>query len=126
MARIKQLTVAVENRPGTLAHVAEVLGNARVNILAFLSSAAGTQGSIQLVVDNVNRARKALDDARFSFTESTAEQIELPNKPGALAQWAGKLAAKNVNISTAYAAAGKGAKKAVVVLVTEDAGRAAP
>jgi hypothetical protein len=49
-------------------------------------------------------------------TESTLEQFELPNKPGALAQLAGKLAKKGINIDSAYATMPKGAKKAVVVL----------
>ena len=33
MAKIKQFTIAVENRPGTVAEVARVLGNAKVNVL---------------------------------------------------------------------------------------------
>jgi ACT domain-containing protein len=38
MAKVKQVTVALENRPGTLAHVAKVLADARVNVLALLGS----------------------------------------------------------------------------------------
>src|SRR5438552_18609387 len=54
MAKVKQLTVALENRPGTLAHMAKVLADAKVNIVALLNSTAGAQGSAQVVVDNVN------------------------------------------------------------------------
>src|SRR6266705_1662776 len=48
MAKVKQLTVALENRPGTLAHMAKVLADAKVNIVALLNSTAGAQGSAQL------------------------------------------------------------------------------
>ena len=116
MAKVKQLTVALENRPGTLAHVAKVLADAKVNVLALLGSTAGAQGSVQVVVDNVNKAKKALSGAGLSYTEGTLEQFELANKPGALAQLARRLAKKGINIDSAYATMPKGAKKAVVVL----------
>ena len=116
MAKVKQLTVSLENRPGTLAHMTKVLADAKVNITALLNSTSGAQGSAQVVVDNVNKAKKALSDAGLSYTGGTLEQIELANKPGALAQLAGRLAKKGVNIDCAYATMPKGAKKAVVVL----------
>ena len=116
MAKVKQLTVSLENRPGTLAHMAKVLADAKVNITALLNSTSGGQGSAQVVVDNVNKAKKALGAAGFSYTEGTLEQFELANKPGALAELAGRLAKKGINIDCAYATMPKGAKKAVVVL----------
>ena len=102
MAKVKQLTVALENRPGTLAHMAKVLADAKVNIVALLNSTAGAQGSAQVVVDNVNRAKKALGAAGLPYTEGTLEQVELDNKPGALAELAGKLAKKGTNIECAH------------------------
>ena len=85
------------------------------------STAVG-QGSVQVVVDNVNKAKKALGGAGLSYTEGTLEQFELGNKPGALAELAGRLAKKGINIDCAYAAMPKGAKKTVVVLGTSKAG----
>ena len=122
MAKVKQLTVALENRPGRLAQVAKVLADAGVNILALLGSTAGMQGSVQVVVDKINPAKKALGAAGLIFAEGTLEEFELSNKPGALAQLAGKLAKKGINIECAYATAHKSAKKAVVVLGTSKAG----
>jgi len=40
----EELTVLCENRPGTLAQVARVLGDAKVNILSFLTTSSRTQG----------------------------------------------------------------------------------
>jgi hypothetical protein len=116
VAKVKQLTVSLENRPGTLAHMAKVLADAKVNIVALLNSTAGAQGSAQVVVDNVNKAKKALGGAGLAYTEGTLEQFEMANKPGALAELAGKLAKKGVNIDCAYATVHKSTKKAVVVL----------
>lgn len=118
MAKVKQLSVGLENRPGTLAHVAKVLADAKVNVFALLGSTAGAQGSVQVVVDNVNKAKKALSGAGLSYTEGTLEQFELANKPGAFAELAGKLAKKGMNIDCAFATVHKSAKKTVVVLGT--------
>ena len=54
-------------------------------------------------MDSVNKAKQALGGAGLSYTEGTLEQFELANKPGALAELAGKLAKKGINIDCAYA-----------------------
>lgn len=120
MPKAKQFTVRVENRPGTLAHVARVLGDAKVNILAFLTTTLNGEGAVHVVVDNVIKARNALDCEKLSFTEQDVLHIELPNKPGALGNCAGKLAAKNINITSGYQTTVKGAKKASVVFAVSD------
>jgi hypothetical protein len=122
MAKVKQLTISLENQPGTLAHVARVLADAKVNISALLlSSTAGSQGSAQVVVDDLRKAKKALEQALLPYTEGTVEEFELANKPGALAELTEKLAKKGINIDSAYASMPKGAKKAVVLVATSSA-----
>ncbi len=82
-----------------------------MNVLALLGSTAVAQGSVQVLVDNVNKAKKALGGAGLSYTEGTLEQVELANKPGALAELAGKLAKKGINIDCAYATMPKGGEE---------------
>ena len=124
MPKVKELTVLCENRPGTLAQVAKVLGDAKVNILSFLTTTSGTQGSVHVVVDNVNKARKALEGAALSYSEADVLHAELPNVPGALASFAGKLASKEINITSGYATTAKGSKKASVVVAVSDLDKA--
>ena len=119
MAKTKQFTIAVENRPGAVAEIARTLGEAKVNILALSGTAQGTSGTVQLVAEDSRRAKKALDEAKLSYQETTAEEYELPNKPGALAQYLNKLAAKGVNLNSIYATTAKGGRKAVVVYAAE-------
>lgn len=120
MPKVKQLTVSIENRPGTLASVGNALGQARVNILAFLSGASGSEGYVQLLVDNVKKAESALEDAGFSYSEQDVLHLEIPNKPGALGEIARKLAVNNINITSGYATSVKASKKATVVLGVSD------
>jgi len=125
MAKTKEFTIAVENRPGAVAEIARALGNAKVNILALLGTAQGTSGTVQLIAEDAKRAKKALDEAKLSYQETTAEEFELPNKPGALAQHLDKLAAKGINLNSIHATAPKGGKKAVVVYTAETVAKTA-
>jgi len=119
MAKTKEFTISVENRPGAVAEIARTLGNAKVNILALLGTAQGASGTIQLIVEDARRAKKALDEAKLSYQETPAEEYELANKPGALAQYLDKLAAKGINLNSIHATASKGGRKAVVVYTIE-------
>ena len=123
MPKAKQLSVSVENRPGTLAHVAKVLGDAKVNILAFLTTTSNTEGAVHVVVDHVEKARGALDREKLPFTEDVLH-LDLPNKAGALASFAGKLAAQEINITLGYQTSVKGSKKANIVLAVSDVEKA--
>jgi hypothetical protein len=96
--------------------VAKLLGDAKVNVVALLGSAAGSQGSVQFVVDQAGKAKKVLAKAGLPFTEGTLEAFEMVNKPGVLAEVTGKLAKKGLNIEAVYATTPKGAKKATLLV----------
>ena len=125
MAKVVQLTVPVINRPGSLARVAQILGAANVDIRAFLTGVENGEGYVEVVVDNANRAKKALKDAGLPFTEQVVLHVEIPNKTGSLGTLTAKLAAKNINITWGYGSTTKGARKASVVLNVSDLDKAA-
>ncbi len=108
MPKVKQITVHCANRPGTLAELATVMGNAHVNIVGFHLSASGARGCAKLIVDNVEEAKAALDEAVL--------HARLANLPGALGRFASRLAAKGINIVSGYQTIDRDSKKASVVL----------
>ena len=105
--------------------IAKVLGNEKVNILSCLTMTSGTTGTTYLVVDNVEKAKKALANARLTYTEADVLRLELPNTPGALARFAGKLAQEEINITLGYQTSTKGSRKATFVLAVSDLDKAA-
>jgi len=127
MAKTKQFIVTVENRPGAVAEITRTLGTAKVNILSLLllGNAEDTRGTVQLVVDDARRAKKALDESGLTYQETAAEEYELPNKPGTLAQYLDKLAAKGINLNSICATAAKGGKRAVVVYTVDEKAKSA-
>ena len=125
MPKVKQLSVSHENRPGMLAEIAKALGDQKINILSCLTTTSGTEGTTHLLVDNINKAKKALAGARLSYTEADVLHVELPNKPGALGKFAMELADNNINITSGYATGGKRSKRTAVVLTVSDLDKAA-
>ena len=116
MPKVNQLTVPVENRPGTLAHVCRTLGSAKVNILGFLLTTSGSKSLVKLIVDDVEKAKQALYEAGLPYFEQAVLRARIANVPGALGRFAEKLAAKNINILSGYQTIEKDSKKASVVL----------
>lgn len=125
MPKITQLTVFVENAPGTLAGVARALGRTGVNIVDFSAVTVGAAGCVQLIVDDVAKARDALQKAGYPCAEQNVLYAEVENAPGTLATLAEKLAAQNVNVHSAYATTMLGDKSTSVVLAVSDIDAAA-
>src|SRR5437870_13602042 len=108
MPKVKLLTVTCENRPGTLSYVARVLGDAKINIVAFHSGTNGQNGFVHVVVDNVRKGKKALSAAGLGNTEAEGLLEELPNVAGALGYFTGRLARKGMNSNSSLGTALKG------------------
>jgi hypothetical protein len=77
------------------------------------------------VVDDVADAKTVLDRKHLSYMEHDVLFVEMPNLPGTLAEFAGKLAAQNISITTAYGSAGKDTKNAIVIFRVSDLDKAA-
>jgi hypothetical protein len=91
MARAKQLTAWVENRPGMLAEVASNLGAKDVNILAFIGAVIEGRGAVRMIVDKPAAARKVFTDLGWETTEEDVIKVTLANQPGSLGKVAQKL-----------------------------------
>jgi hypothetical protein len=113
MAKAKLIELQVEDRPGTLAAVAAVLADARVNVLSIVGW--GPMGAVQILVDNPRKAMKALAAAGIAHSEGKADMAELPNRPGSLHGHLAKLAKKGVNIRSINATTTKSGKKSLVI-----------
>jgi len=117
MARVRQLIITVEDRPGTVVAVIKSLAAAKINILSILGW--NPSGVVQLITENPRAAKKALEAAHVSCTEAAADVVEISNKPGALLELLEKLAKKNVNLRSLCATTSKAARKTTVVWASE-------
>lgn len=116
MKRAKQLTVCMPNKPGMLATVCRIMADAKVNIRAISVADSKEAGVIRIVADDAKAAGKALEAQGMQVAMTSVRLIELPNKVGALAEWAERLAKRKVNIHYVYGSTPPTGRKAVLVV----------
>lgn len=116
-----ELTVRLQNMPGALGRLCQVLADERVNILALSLEPTGT---LRLLVDNAVHAAGLLRDRHYSVSEREVLYTTAPNGPGALARIAALLAAEGVNLEDVYVTTVEGQSMAGVVAGVPDAVRA--
>ena len=105
MAKMKELTVTMENKPGTLAAMAEALGKAKVSILAFMTEKAEGQSRVRRVTDKLAKAIKTMAGLNLQASEEEVVGVTLANRPGTLSDTAGKLVSAGININHGYTGA---------------------
>lgn len=120
MAVRRQLSVTMENTPGTLARMCNALAERKVNILAFTSSEREGKSLVRVIVDKLAVAKKALQAIGYAYTEERVLGTKLPNRPGTIATVAKRLGDAGVNIEYAYSGAEAGSTQQLVVLSVSD------
>jgi hypothetical protein len=111
-----QLAVFLANRPGALARVCHALANAGINIYALATSDTVDHTVVRMVVSDPTKALMLLGEAGVLALETDVLTIETANQPGILAKIAERLADARVNIEYTYLAAGREAKKGLIIL----------
>ena len=124
MPTTTQLVISGKSKPGVIAQVAQVLGDAKVNIKAFSAPEVIGAGKRRLLVADLEGARAALKAAKIRFTEETALVLSLTNKPGALREVADLLTKARINIKCGYCTPSREGKRAIVVLTVSHTAKA--
>lgn len=120
----KQLAIFLDNRPGTLARMADSLGEAKINIYAISMSDTVDYSVIRMVVDDYRKAIEIFEDHGTLVVEDDVLMIDGDNKPGSLARIAHRLAEADVNIEYAYCATPPNAKKGLMILRVDNVKKA--
>jgi hypothetical protein len=103
MPTAKELTISLEDRPGTLGKLCQALAAENVNILAYQQFPPEKgKGSVRLVVDNPVKAKAALDRLRSDYKETEVAQVKLAHRPGELGRAASRLGDAVININYGY------------------------
>jgi len=99
------LTLYLDDEPGELAHVGDVLGKAGVNIAGLCALTCGGQAELHVLVQDPTPAFEALAEAGIKVEEEQEVIVlEMKDRPGALAEVVRKLGRTKVNLFTAYLA----------------------
>lgn len=115
-----EVRVFVENKPGKLSNVAEVLGKAGVDILALELADEGQFGVFKILTAEPQRARNVLTEANVPVALSPIACIEIPDEPGSLVKLSKAIEDAGLNVTDAYGCILERGKRAVFVVKGEN------
>lgn len=130
---VKQLQVALEDRPGNLCRLLAALALEGVDVKALevhdrVARGPGpgeaARGEANLLVSDLSRATRALDAEGFAWEVTDALALIVPDRPGGLAEVLRHLAEAGVNVRHLFASVSRVAGQSLSVLTVDDAPRA--
>lgn len=114
---MKEFDVYVQNKPGELAKVCELLGSNGVNIKAISSERTHAMPMIKIVTDDEVTTRNALARSGIQFELREVISVRMPDRPGELGKIARRLAKAMVNVESIYILGREGAMTDIALTV---------
>ena len=123
---ITQISVILDNVPGALSNISEILGREGVNIRAISVADTSDLSTVRFVVDDPPKALNILKSRGFRTKETDVLAVETPDHPGGMNAVLRPLKEAGINVHYLYPHLGRAAGQAIVILGvdrTEDAQR---
>ena len=114
-----QISVFVENKPGRVERVTEILSKAKVNIRAFTVPSSYEYGVMKFLVDKPDKALEAIRSQGIPGNKREILAIPMEDRPGGLHRIAKVFSDRKINIEDAYGFVIEDKKRAVLVLDVE-------
>lgn len=116
---LSQLSIFVENKPGSLNEIIGALGALEINIRALSLADTESFGILRLIVDHPEQAAEKLR-GRYSVKINHVVGVRMEDRPGGLSVPLSVLANAGVSVEYAYAFIGKRDNDACVILRTDN------
>ncbi len=117
---IRQLTVFVQNRKGTMVSLTDILAKNNVNIRALSIAETEDFGVLRLIVNDEKAATKILEENGYLIKAIDVVGVKIGDKPGALTAALDVLDKADINVEYLYAFMTRTEKHAYVVLRVEN------
>lgn len=118
---IKQISVFLENKPGTLRQMTSHLAKHSIDLRALSVAETKDFGIARMIVDDVLAATTALKDADYVAALTPVLAFEIPDEPGGLARLLETVGGAGVNIEYMYSfLGGKNIDKAYMIFRVAD------
>lgn len=117
---IKQLSIFVENKPGRLCAITNLLKENQIDIRALSIADTRDFGILRIIVNDPDKALKALKNADYSVTLTNVIAIGIEDTPGGLAKAMEVLYNNNISVEYMYAFLSKSENTAYVIIRVEN------
>ena len=111
----KQLSVFVENQPGRLSAIINLLAEHHVNLSALSLADTSKFGVLRLIADKPDTASAALREAGIISKSTDVLTVAIDDTPGSLTKVLDLLAGQNISVEYMYAFSAKQENKALMV-----------
>ena len=99
---MEELVVSVKDQPGEMNKIADAFGHSGVNIMAVALFTLKGEGRIHMVVSDLKKGKKVLQDLQYKPEIGKVLILELKHSPGELARVTKALADAKINIELLY------------------------
>jgi hypothetical protein len=120
MAFIKQISLFVENTPGSISKVCRILKDNGLSISTLSLADTSEFGILRLLIQDSEKAAKVLTDAGFVVKTADVLALTVPNRAGGLSEIFDILDKHNLSVEYMYAFSAGKADKAIIVFRFED------
>ena len=117
---IKQLTVFIQNKKGTVVSVTDILSKNNINLRALSIAETQDFGMLRLIVNDVKEAERVLNDNGYLIKVIDVVGVKIGDAPGKLTAALDVLDRADINVEYLYAFMARTEKHAYVVLRVED------
>ena len=117
---IKQLTVFVQNKKGTVVSVTDILSKNNINLRALSIAETQDFGILRLIVNDEKAAEKVLAENGYLIKVIDVVGVKIGDEPGKLTSALDVLDKADINVEYLYAFMARTEKHAYVVLRVED------
>lgn len=100
---VKQISIFLENKPGKMCEMTEVLAQNKINMRALSLAETDGFGIVRIIVDDVCEATTVLKDASYINKLTSVVVVEIPDVPGGLNQVLKVFAEAQINLDYMYA-----------------------
>jgi hypothetical protein len=116
-----QVSAFLENRPGRLLYLLNILAEAKVNLIAHNIVDASDFGIVHMLLDDPERGMEAIRGAGITCSAAPVLQVSVPDRPGAFVELVlTPLAEAGINIEYSYAYSAARSGEARIVLKVDD------
>lgn len=117
---IKQLTVFVENKQGSLVSITETLSKHNINLRALSIAETQEFGVLRLIVNDEETAEKILKEEGYILKITEVVGVKIGDEPGKLSEALKALDEQKINMEYLYAFMSRTEKHAYVVIRVEN------
>lgn len=117
---INQISVFIENKPDTLAHLTDIMAKNNINMRAMMLADTSDFGVARFIVDDSERAEEIIKNADYIVKTTGVIAIQIPDEPGSLNKILKLLADNGRNIEYMYGFTGKKTNSACMIIRTTD------